>query len=53
MRSYFITFRRLENLHVAMPTKVQSHYRGVKQGDQYMSLQRFTIGVCYVLLRFS
>jgi hypothetical protein len=35
-----------------MPAKAQSHYHGVRAGDHYMSLQRFTIGVCHVLLQF-
>jgi hypothetical protein len=45
--SDFMTFLRLENLPVAMPTKAQSQCRGVRLGDHYMPLQRFTIGVCH------
>jgi hypothetical protein len=45
MYSDFITFWRLENLHVAMPAKAQSHFRGVRLGYHYMPLYILTIGV--------
>jgi hypothetical protein len=44
MHSDFITFQRLENLHVAMPTKSQTHILGMWPGDHYMPLQRFNLG---------
>jgi hypothetical protein len=44
MYSDFITFRRLENLHVAMLAEAQTHFLGVWPGDHYMPLQRFTPG---------
>jgi hypothetical protein len=47
MHSDFITFQRLENLHVAMPWIAQSHFCGVRPGDHYMILQRLTIGASY------
>jgi hypothetical protein len=47
MRTDFITFRRLENLHVTMPRIAQSHFRGVRPGDHIMPLQRLTIGASY------
>jgi hypothetical protein len=43
MHSDFITFRRLENIHVAMPQIEQSHFRGVRPGDHYMPLQKLTL----------
>jgi hypothetical protein len=52
MHSDFISFRRLENLPVAMSAKAQSHCRGVRLGDHYMPLRRFTTGVRHALLRF-
>jgi hypothetical protein len=47
MHSDFITFRRLENLHVTIPAKAQSHFRGVGPVDHYIPLQRLTIGAYY------
>jgi hypothetical protein len=44
--------KRVENLHVAMSAKAQSHCRGVRPIDHYMLLQWFTTGVCYALLWF-
>jgi hypothetical protein len=43
MHSDFITFQQIENIHVAMPAKAQSHCCGVRLGDHYMSLQRSTL----------
>jgi hypothetical protein len=42
-RSDFITFQRLENLHVAMPAKHNHTSFGVRPRDHYMPLQRFTL----------
>jgi hypothetical protein len=44
MCSDFLTFRWLENLHIAMPAKAQTHFLGVWLGDHYMLLQKFTLG---------
>jgi hypothetical protein len=52
MHSDFITFRRLENLNVTIPMIEQSHFLGVRVGDHYMLLQRFTMGVYLALLHF-
>jgi hypothetical protein len=41
--SDFITFQRLENLHVAMPAKHNHTSFGVRPRDHYMPLQRFTL----------
>jgi hypothetical protein len=40
----FITFWRLENLYVMVPTKHNHIYIGVRLGDHYMSLQMFLSG---------
>jgi hypothetical protein len=42
--------KQLENLHVVMPAKAQSHRRGVRPGDHYILLQMFTTGVYHVFL---
>jgi hypothetical protein len=41
--SDFITFWILENLHVGIPTKAQTHFLGVWPGDHYLPLQKFTL----------
>jgi hypothetical protein len=53
MHSDFITFRRLENLHVAMPSKEQTHFLGVWPGDHYILLQRVTLGSMTCLAKVS
>jgi hypothetical protein len=40
MRSDFITFRRLENLHAALLAKAQTHFRGVWPGNHSIPLPR-------------
>jgi hypothetical protein len=44
MHSDFITFWQIQNLHVAMPAKHNHTSFGVRLGDHYMPLQRFTLG---------
>jgi hypothetical protein len=52
-RSDFITFQRLENLHVAMLAKRNHTFFGVRPGDHYMPLQRFTLGSMTCLAKIS
>jgi hypothetical protein len=52
-RSDFITFQRLENLHVAMLAKHNHTFFGVRRGDHYMPLQRFTLGSMTCLAKVS
>jgi hypothetical protein len=49
--SDFITFRRLENLHVAMLAKHNHASFGVRSGDHYMLFTKVPLGQSCILLR--
>jgi hypothetical protein len=52
MHSDFITFWRLENLHVAMLAKHNHTSFGVRLGDHYMPFTKVPLGQSWILLRF-
>jgi hypothetical protein len=51
MSSDFITFWRLEILHVAMPTKNNHTSFNVRPGDHCMLFTKVPLGQSYILLR--
>jgi hypothetical protein len=53
MRSDFITFRRLENIYVAMLTKHNHTSFGMRLGDHYMPFTKVHFGQSCILLRIS